>query len=562
MSDYAQLSGATFTGNVFAPTPSPGTDSTRIATTEWVKDFDYAPTNSPHFTGNPQSVTPNLSDNDTSIATTAFVKGQGYLTSSALTGYATESWVTSQGYLTDALAASTYYPLSNPSGFIGDAPSDGQQYARKDGAWDIVSGGGSSYITSVTSPLAVSSGDLSIDLSEYAPLNTPANFTSDVFVAGIFSVGVQGFPEPSGFTDGSIWYQPSLGKLRSVVNNTYVSVATESWVTSLGYATSSGVAANYAPLASPALTGVPTAPTASLGTNTTQIATTAFVIANAGGGGGGGGVDIQTFGGPTSSGTFTWTKPAGAKLVDIYLFGGGGGGASGARQPTTTNRAGGNGGGGGTFYYNRISADSLNSTQSVVIGSGGSGALARTTNGTILIGVAGGQTTFSSFRASGGKNSNAGSISAYSISLTSAIGGGGNTSTTNGLGGQFAALVAPTGGGGGAGQIANTTNSTLGGNGGYMNTGEAGLIAIISGGSGGTTTGVAATAGFTETSQLRYAGTGGGGGAYRSGFPGGDGANGGWPGGGGGGGGASNDGFNSGKGGNGANGYAVIITYF
>jgi hypothetical protein len=35
-------------------------------------------------------------------------------------------------------------------------------------------------------------------------------------------------------------------------------------------------------LASPALTGVPTAPTASLGTNTTQLATTAFVLANGG----------------------------------------------------------------------------------------------------------------------------------------------------------------------------------------------------------------------------------------------------------------------------------------
>ena len=32
-----------------------------------------------------------------------------------------------------------------------------------------------------------------------------------------------------------------------------------------------------APLASPALTGTPTAPTASSGTNTTQVATTAFV---------------------------------------------------------------------------------------------------------------------------------------------------------------------------------------------------------------------------------------------------------------------------------------------
>lgn len=35
-----------------------------------------------------------------------------------------------------------------------------------------------------------------------------------------------------------------------------------------------------APLASPALTGVPTAPTATAGTNTTQVATTAFVLAN------------------------------------------------------------------------------------------------------------------------------------------------------------------------------------------------------------------------------------------------------------------------------------------
>jgi hypothetical protein len=41
--------------------------------------------------------------------------------------------------------------------------------------------------------------------------------------------------------------------------------------------------ASKAPLASPALTGVPTAPTAAPGTNTTQIATTAFVDAAAGG---------------------------------------------------------------------------------------------------------------------------------------------------------------------------------------------------------------------------------------------------------------------------------------
>ena len=40
---------------------------------------------------------------------------------------------------------------------------------------------------------------------------------------------------------------------------------------------------SYAALASPALTGTPTAPTAAVGTNTTQLATTAFVLANGGG---------------------------------------------------------------------------------------------------------------------------------------------------------------------------------------------------------------------------------------------------------------------------------------
>ncbi len=48
------------------------------------------------------------------------------------------------------------------------------------------------------------------------------------------------------------------------------------------------VATGKANLASPIFTGVPSAPTAANGTNTTQIATTAFVLANATGGGGGG----------------------------------------------------------------------------------------------------------------------------------------------------------------------------------------------------------------------------------------------------------------------------------
>lgn len=52
----------------------------------------------------------------------------------------------------------------------------------------------------------------------------------------------------------------------------------------LTYAQFSANPSTLAPLASPAFTGTPTAPTATVGTNTTQLATTAFVLANIGGG--------------------------------------------------------------------------------------------------------------------------------------------------------------------------------------------------------------------------------------------------------------------------------------
>jgi hypothetical protein len=59
----------------------------------------------------------------------------------------------------------------------------------------------------------------------------------------------------------------------------------------------------FAPLASPALTGTPTAPTASTATNTTQIATTAYVKAQA----------YATLASPTFTGTVT--IPAGASIT-------------------------------------------------------------------------------------------------------------------------------------------------------------------------------------------------------------------------------------------------------
>lgn len=95
--------------------------------------------------------------------------------------------------------------------------------------------------------------------------------------------------------------------------------------------------------------------------------------------------DIQTF---TSSGT--WTKPSGAKKVFVQLWGAGASGAKG------TNTAA--GGGGGEYTEFMFDAGDLSSTETVTIGTGGA---LRTTTGS---GNDGGDTTFGSrLTADGGR---------------------------------------------------------------------------------------------------------------------------------------------------------------
>jgi hypothetical protein len=120
---------------------------------------------SPVLTGDPTAPTPATSDNDTSIATTAFVKAQGYLTSAPVTSVA--------GRTGAVTLSNTDISGLGSLAVVNDAPSDGSQYARKNGAWDVVSAG-AAYISSVSSPLSVTSGNLTIDLSAYAPLASPA----------------------------------------------------------------------------------------------------------------------------------------------------------------------------------------------------------------------------------------------------------------------------------------------------------------------------------------------------------------------------------------------------
>ncbi|MFZ9992412.1 MAG: hypothetical protein ACO3J6_08385 [Opitutales bacterium] len=164
----------------------------------------------------------------------------GYITSSALSGYATESFVTSQGYITSS--ALSPYLLSST------AASTYQTIA-----------GMSSYLTTATAA------------STYYPLTNPSGY--------ITSSALSGYATES-------WVTSQLGSYltTSAAASTYLtqSNAASTYQTISGmssYLTTATAASTYAPLASPALTGNPTAPTPATADNDTSIATTAFVKA-------------------------------------------------------------------------------------------------------------------------------------------------------------------------------------------------------------------------------------------------------------------------------------------
>jgi hypothetical protein len=309
--------------------------------------------------------------------------------------------------------------------------------------------------------------------------------------------------------------------------------------------------------ASPTFSGTPFAPTASPGTNTTQIATTAFVVSernteatltnktlttpkvdvineatsaagvtvdgvllkdgsvasSALGSGtpsastflrgdrtwasGLGEANVQTF---NSSGT--WTKPLSGTMARIQVWGGGAGGSS----NIGTNFTGGGGGGG----YNEITVplSTLGSTVSVTVGAGGAG---RT--GSTGLGLGGGSSNFGGIVRAGGAPNPV--LSDYFMAPQNSQGGNPLTTAgvavsssfsrfwSGGFGGANNGEPAVWGGGGGGGWVEGGTASTTGG-------------VSIHGGAGGN--GLRSTTGIDGTAP------GGGGGGRNNSLNGGNGA--------------------------------------
>ena len=92
---------------------------------------------------------------------------------------------------TDTLLAAKY-DASNPSGFISDAPIDGNTYGRNNGAWAIVSGGG-----------GASWGSISGTLSSQTDLWTALGNKADVSGSTAISVSGSGGTSTLGADSGA-----------------------------------------------------------------------------------------------------------------------------------------------------------------------------------------------------------------------------------------------------------------------------------------------------------------------------------------------------------------------
>jgi len=334
-----------------------------------------------------------------------------------------------------------------------------------------------------------------------------------------------------------------------------------------------------------------------------------------GGGGGGTSAQVDTY--TTTGSVLTWTKPAGAKAVEIIAFGAGGGGGGGAGNASAVLRNGGGGGGGGACTKICYQADQVPSSLYVVVGLGGTGGASQVagvagTNSTVASNNTNPPTTGVFARAGGGGGGGPGGITdngggggggcggagATSASTATSIGGapavaytnaavggqgGGGGHTQNNGGGR-----AEYGGGGGGNGRINLDNFRFRGGGSMYGGGGGGsgcglnAAGTVAGGTGGGPSGsyegaftaadlnatlpggaaVAANNGTAGTAAgTTYpAGGGGGGGGGNNAGTGFTGGAGGFPCGGGGGGGASSS--TGGTGGAGANGQVVIITYF
>ena len=256
---------------------------------------DAAPLASPALTGNPTATTQATTDNSTRLATTAYANNLVNTASGVTAGTYQSVTVDLRGRVTGGSNPTTLggygitdaASLASPA-FTGNPTAPTQ--LTTDNSTRLAT---TAYVNSLVTAKGYLTGNQTITVTGDATGSGTTSLALTLSVSGVTAGSYQlvtvdakgrvtagsnpttlaGF----GITDAAPLASPALTGSPTaptqVVGDVSTKIATTEFV-------QAAFSSTYAPLASPALTGVPTAPTAAQGTATTQIATTAFVQAN------------------------------------------------------------------------------------------------------------------------------------------------------------------------------------------------------------------------------------------------------------------------------------------
>jgi Concanavalin A-like lectin/glucanases superfamily len=328
LTSYAPLAAPAFTGAPTAPTATAGTNTTQLATTAFVTTAvptntnqltngagfitsagapvqtvagrtgavvlsttdisgigSYATLASPALSGSPTAPTASAATNTTQIATTAFVQ----TAVSGVTGSAANSSIVSAsvgaGY-NIGTATNVFYNLTNISTGAVLTPAANTLAQGWTTTIYINAGTSTSALTTLASNggsdffIITGNGSSGVSmLLGYAYKLTAIPSLNRFMVDVAESLGSADVTKALGYTPvnpatAALTGTPTAPTATAGTNTTQL--ATTAFVGAAITASAPNLS-SYAPLASPALTGTPTAPTATAGTNTTQVASTAFV---------------------------------------------------------------------------------------------------------------------------------------------------------------------------------------------------------------------------------------------------------------------------------------------